>query len=312
VRDRRVNSRRRATGAGLALVAVLGAGAVWWSAPRTPAAAVGRPTTTTRMAASPLCAYRPRVAPWLWEVLVRVFDIRCDPPAATTTTTRRTTTTPTTGSTTTSTTPAVKDCGNYNAANGWPTTTARPRDPCLPDAFAAGAPARLVVYTTTNGTGTQLLKTTYEVIGVQLLRVTADPTQAGGEQIVVSECTQLSDFSVTPVVGGCTQVSSMPVTAPATQTTVVVTPSSVTVPAGQPVTLASTVVTTTDRQPVPAGYVTLVDYLYQWGTRTLDANGQVTMTLTRPAGIYYFTMVYGGVDNRSRGSTSAPIRLEFT
>jgi hypothetical protein len=110
--------------------------------------------------------------------------------------------TPITTATTPATTPgtvAGKNCGTVYYATGWPTTPAvfieRQGGDCLRTAFLAGDPARLVTRQQTDGAGGHILITTYDVIGVSRLRVTADPTGAAEPgPVAVSECGGL-DFS---------------------------------------------------------------------------------------------------------------------
>jgi hypothetical protein len=176
-------------------------------------------------------------------------------------------------------------------------------------AFAAGTPARLVVFTALSGSGQPRLQTTYEVIGGGRVRVTVDPTTSLGNEIVVSECTGLTDSGVTPQVTGCTEVSRTPVTATPTATSVTVTPTNP-VPAGQPVTVAVKV-TTADGQPVPSGRVLIYDYQRTWAGAPVDAGGHADLVVTPNQTSSYFSVLYTG-DSQYRSSLYPEVRIETT
>jgi hypothetical protein len=244
--------------------------------------------------ADELCTRR-GIPPRLRHLLARLFHVRCAPghPATTTTTTTR-------GG-------PVRGCGTFDTAAGWPTTFARPRNDCLLTAFASGTPAMYLLYTAPSPGDTRRIATTYEVIGVQRVRVTVDTTGWGGTTITVSECTGLTDNGFNLQTTGCDVVETRTVTVAPTETRLVVAPVGPVV-AGQPVTLTATVVTA-DGTPVTTGTVTLVEGDEARGTLPPNPDGAAAFTITRPVGIWYFHARYNG----SRGfapSTADAVRFE--
>jgi hypothetical protein len=252
------------------------------------------PTSPTTNRAAALCAYQGRIAPGLWKVLVRIFDVRCDPRHPTTTTT--TTTRP----------GGVQNCGSFDTAAGWPTTFARQRADCLLNAFAAGTPARYVLYTAPSASSNRRVSNIYEVIGVQRVRVTVDATAYGGDTITVSECTGLTDNGNLQATG-CTVVETRPVVVAPTQTRLVLTPTGPIV-AGQSVVLTAAVVDETG-QPVTTGTITLREANDSRGTVRVESDGKVAFTITRPVGIWYFHAEYNGSTGFAP-STSEAVRFE--
>ncbi|MFM7069773.1 MAG: hypothetical protein ACKOYM_09985 [Actinomycetes bacterium] len=99
------------------------------------------------------------------------------------------------------------DCGTISYASGWPTTTlfVVTKFDCITSAFATGTDAHLIERRQTDGYGGHIAVTTYQVTGVQQVRVTVDNTNAlpAGE-VTTSICTGLVALSASLQVSDCT------------------------------------------------------------------------------------------------------------